>query len=65
MIELQLLTGGELKAIGTADELKALIPANNIISIKLTDIDEGFVQQAKTLPEVENAIIQNGMLLLL
>lgn len=55
---------GELKAIGTADELKALIPANNIISIKLTDIDEGFVQQAKTLPEVENAIIQNGMLLL-
>ena len=55
---------GELKAIGTADELKALIPTNNIISIKLAALDLAFVQQAKALPEVENATIQNGVLLL-
>ncbi|MBU3142479.1 ABC transporter ATP-binding protein [Clostridium sp. CF012] len=55
---------GEMKAIGTADELKALIPTNNIISIKLSDIKNEFVEQAKNLPEVENAAIQNGLLLL-
>ncbi|MEW9096561.1 MAG: ATP-binding cassette domain-containing protein [Clostridiaceae bacterium] len=55
---------GELKAIGTADELKALIPTSNIISIKLADIKPDFAEQAKTLPEVENAIIQNDLLLL-
>ncbi|MCB2292701.1 ABC transporter ATP-binding protein [Clostridium algoriphilum] len=55
---------GEMKAIGTGEELKALIPTNNIISIKLSDIKNEFVEQAKTLPEVENAAIQNGLLLL-
>lgn len=55
---------GELKAIGTADELKSLIPTNNIISIKLADLNTDFVKKAKALPEVENATIQNGVLLL-
>lgn len=55
---------GEMKAIGTGDELKALIPTNNIISIKLSNIKNEFVELAKTLPEVENAAIQNGVLLL-
>jgi len=55
---------GEMMAIGTADELKALIPTNNIISIKLSVIKNEFVEMAKTLPEVENAAIQNGLLLL-
>lgn len=55
---------GELKAIGTADELKALIPTNNIISIKLANLNKDFVQQAKVLPEVKNATIQNDVLLL-
>lgn len=55
---------GELKAIGTADELKALIPSNNIITIKLEELKDEFANKAKTLPDVENAVIQNGLLLL-
>ncbi|WP_147565071.1 ABC transporter ATP-binding protein [Clostridium tyrobutyricum] len=55
---------GELKAIGTVEELKNLIPTTNIISIKLANLDKGFVEKAKALPEVENATIQNDLLLL-
>ncbi len=55
---------GELKAIGTVDELKALIPSKNIISIKLARLDPKFVDQAKALPEVKNATITNDVLLL-
>ncbi|WP_313758778.1 ATP-binding cassette domain-containing protein [Tissierella sp.] len=55
---------GELKAIGRVEELKALIPSNNIISIKLANLDPKFIKQAKTLPEVKNAAIKNGVLLL-
>lgn len=55
---------GELKAIGTVDELKNLIPTNNIISIKLANLDKFFIEKAKALPEVKNATIQNGLLLL-
>lgn len=55
---------GELKAIGTADELKALIPSNDIITIKLEELKDEFANKAKTLPDVENAVIQNGLLLL-
>ncbi len=55
---------GELKAMGTVDQLKSLIPSNNIISIKLADLDPQYAEQAKALPEVENAVISNGTLLL-
>jgi len=55
---------GELKALGTVEELKTLIPSNNIISIKLANLDPKFAKQAKTLPEVTNAAIKNGVLLL-
>ncbi|AFS77595.1 ABC transporter ATP-binding protein [Gottschalkia acidurici 9a] len=55
---------GELKGIGTADELKALIPTNNIVTIKLAELKNDFVKKAKTLPDVKNAVIQNGLLLL-
>lgn len=55
---------GELKAIGRVEELKSLIPSNNIISIKLANLDPKFAEQAKTLPEVKNAAIKNGVLLL-
>jgi ABC-2 type transport system ATP-binding protein len=55
---------GELKAIGTSDELKALIPSNNIVSLKLSQLESGFVEAAGRLPGVAKATIQNGTLLL-
>lgn len=55
---------GELKAIGTVEELKALIPSNNIVSIKLANLKPEFAEQAKALPEVKNTAIKNDVLLL-
>lgn len=53
---------GELKAIGTSAELKAMIPSNNIISIKLAHLREEFTSMASDLPEVEKAVIRDGIL---
>lgn len=55
---------GELKAIGNVEELKALIPSNNIVSIKLTNMDNNIIKLAKKLPEVKNATIKEDVLLL-
>lgn len=55
---------GELKAIGTVGELKALIPSNNIVSIKLANLEPKFAKQAKDLPEVKNTAIKDDILLL-
>ncbi len=53
---------GELKAIGTSSELKAMIPSNNIVSMKLSELKQNYVEEAKKLPGVEKAVIQNGLL---
>ncbi|WP_027631935.1 daunorubicin resistance protein DrrA family ABC transporter ATP-binding protein [Clostridium hydrogeniformans] len=55
---------GELKAIGTSDQLKALIPSNNIVSIKLSNLKDEFIKEAKSLQDLEKAVIQNDLLLL-
>lgn len=55
---------GEIQAIGTTEELKELIPANNIISITFSNFSHEFSQQAKQLPEVENVVVQEEELLL-
>lgn len=55
---------GELKAIGTSAELKAMIPSNNIVSMRLSDLNPSHLEGAKTLSGVEKAAIQNGVLLL-
>lgn len=54
---------GKLKALGTSAELKAMIPSNNIVSMKLSDLNPSYVETAKTLPGVKKAAIQNGLLL--
>lgn len=59
-----IVDNGELKAIGKVEELKALIPSNNIISIKLANLEPKFAEQAKALPEVKNTAIKDGVLLL-
>ena len=53
---------GELKAIGTSAELKSMIPSNNIVSMKLSEVNPGIEEAAKALPNVEKAVFQNGLL---
>lgn len=53
---------GELKAMGTSDELKAMIPSRNIITLKLNDMNEALVIDAEKLPDVQSARFQNGSL---
>lgn len=55
---------GEIQAIGTTEELKELIPANNIISITFSNFSSDIAKQAKELPEVENIVVKEDELLL-
>lgn len=55
---------GELKAVGTSDELKTLIASNNIITLKLGHLESEYVEKAALLPGVSRAAIQKDMLLL-
>ncbi len=53
---------GELKAIGTSEELKAMIPSKNIISLKLDIVDEEDIREAEQLENVEKVAYQAGTL---
>ena len=55
---------GEIKAIGTSNELKALIPSNNIVSLKLSRLESDYAEAAGRLPGVTKATVQNDTLLL-
>jgi ABC-2 type transport system ATP-binding protein len=53
---------GELKAMGTSDELKAMIPSKNIISLKLDQVTDEDIELAGQLPNVEKTAYQGGTL---
>ncbi len=53
---------GELKAMGTSEELKAMIPSKNIISLKLDQVTEQDIRLAAKLPNVEKTAYQGGTL---
>lgn len=57
-----IVAGGELKAMGTSDELKAMIPSRNIVSLKLDRLSDSLAADALKLGTVEQAKVQNGML---
>lgn len=57
-----IVAGGELKAMGTSDELKAMIPSRNIVSLKLDRLGDSLAEDALKLGNVEQAKVQNGML---
>lgn len=57
-----IVAGGELKAMGTSDELKAMIPSRNIVSLKLDHLGDSLAEDALKLGNVEQAKVQNGML---
>lgn len=60
--DIAIISHGELKATGTSEELKAMIPSKNIVSLKLDDVNEDLVKDALTLGNVEQAKINNGIL---
>lgn len=45
---------GKIVAKGTSSQLKALVPGDTIVSLKLSKIDETIVQAAQKLPDVEH-----------
>lgn len=53
---------GELKAMGTSEELKAMIPSKNIVSLKLDQVSDEDIQLAGQLPNVEKVAYQGGTL---
>lgn len=57
-----IVSSGELKAMGTSDELKAMIPSRNIVSLKLDRLDDALAQDALKLGNIEQAKVQNSML---
>lgn len=57
-----IINNGELIALGTSSELKNMIPSNNIVSMKLSVLNDSYVESAKELPGVEKATIQSGLL---
>ena len=59
-----IVSSGELKAMGTAEELKALIPSRNILTLKLDRLEEDLAAEAEKLPGVQKAAVQNSSLLL-
>lgn len=55
---------GEVKAMGTSEELKEMIPSRNILSLKLDTMDDALASRAAKLAHVQQAKIQNGYLML-
>lgn len=60
--DIAIVSHGELKAMGTSDELKAMIPSRNIVTLKLDRLDDSLVQEAMKLGNIQQAKIQNGSL---
>lgn len=50
--QIAIVNQGEIKAYGTADELKAMIPSHTIVSVKLTRVDEALLADLK-MPNVK------------
>ncbi len=59
-----IVSHGELKAIGTAEELKAMIPSRNILTLKLDRLDDSLLLDAEHLSGVQKAATQNDALML-
>lgn len=53
---------GELKAMGTSEELKAMIPSKNIVTLKMNDMNEALRTDAEKLSDVQSAKLQNNSL---
>ncbi|GAA0463554.1 ATP-binding cassette domain-containing protein [Alkalibacillus silvisoli] len=57
-----ILHEGQLKALNTPEELKKLVPGQNVVSVRTGDVRDELLSEAKTLPEVEDATAEMGTL---
>lgn len=60
--DIAIVSHGELRAMGTSDELKAMIPSRNIVTLKVNDLNDQLLNDATKLNNVSQAKIQNGTL---
>lgn len=60
--DIAIVSHGELRAMGTSDELKAMIPSRNIVTLKLDRLDDALAADAAKMEKVQQAKIQNGSL---
>lgn len=60
--DIAIVSHGELRAMGTSDELKAMIPSRNIVTLKVNDLNDQLLNDATKLNHVSQAKIQNGTL---
>lgn len=57
-----IVSHGELKATGTSDQLKAMIPSRNIVTLKVDRPDEKLASDAMKLGNIQQAKIHSGTL---
>lgn len=55
-----IVSSGELKAYGTSDELKRMIPSKHIVTLKLDRMDAALAEDARSIPHVTDSKLQNG-----
>lgn len=59
-----IVNGGELKGVGSVEELKQLVPGDNIITIELDKVEESWISESRKLDGVRKATIQDNQILL-
>lgn len=57
-----ILHEGEIKALGTPAQLKELVPGQNVVSIRLGEISDDLLHEARELPEVVDVAAEMGTL---
>lgn len=57
-----ILHQGELKALDTPARLKELVPSQNVVSIRLAELGDKLLEEARNLPEVVDAVAEVGTL---
>lgn len=57
-----ILHEGELKALDRTEQLKELVPGQNVVSIRLDSIDDDLMAEAKELPKVTDVTVEMGTL---
>lgn len=57
-----IVSHGEIKATGTSEQLKAMIPSKNIVTLKLDKLDDSLIPEAMKLGNIQQAKISAGAL---
>ncbi len=60
--DIAIVNKGEIKAQGTSEQLKAMIPGKNIVSLKLDQVSDEDIRSAEALSQVQKVNYQGGAL---